>query len=1229
MQTKTVVVHLPLKSTGNSKLSSPRGFTSNNLKPSITTTITTMSIPAPIPIPKSASTSIRANTTEAVDQRRSTILRRRSDRRVKALSVGHISPNPSPMHATPGLDFGYDGSNIRSEIYDERRGINERHFGSTGLQPIPAAGNAPLKQSYMARVANGLGFMSKVSEEKNQKEKEPSGSNLQIKALGLGLGAGILFGASSLPGAGTGEGGSARRSRSKSNSRPGTAGGLITTASISTSTAGSTNIKPKVPDMDKPLPSCPVSPSINRRYSLRADGGAQTPFGTPGSYSLLFVDHEFESLTHPPRPNSAANFINGRPRSISTSAGGTPATTRPPSVVNAGVTMKLEPIIPVHVLDQMVSTSPQEMSPGATQRYFPPSTPKQGHSAAAGGILQRRESSRSSKSHRLGGMGSGEDFARSITPVQDAEMVIRARSLSRSNSTTVRVGTSYSRQPSKSSSLRREMGAESPPNVGESIRSYSTSRPGTSGSMYTASVSRSNSTISTRQMAIESEEVEEKERRGRGRSPGGREAVRRFNLGLEDSLSQIIENGPGDQHVRGQGKEGLKAAGDMREGTKNVTTLARKPVPVPTRPGPRNPSRPSSRSRSRSKSSRPTSPESSALGTTMNTINEVQTARAPVAAVPVRPRIIDLDRDGKSRTPSPLRPTTGAYTSGSNSSLRARYRADEGRPPAPLTSNVMRSPILPGVPKRKPVPQGPSPTAPRPQSTLPAPQPQLLRPKNPMIVAIPPSLGSMHAESPISCGGKSTAGLMSSEDEEDPMKTPMTATFSFVTPLLPSPPKRAAPQTAVSSPLAESIQSETGMVACEPQMVGNEKPLEVDVSNRILQNVNARMAFPPTPPKSSFTPPIGGMHMQTGSPSPFSSQVSTSAASSPISPLDPQTPQSSLSPAIQVQVHEAPADNINIPIDITCTPTPSTAHNSRFSTPTRVSPVSPVSPASPISLLYPPPTISNSATQPHPSSAHIIELQRQELLLERTRWESERHSLQSTLTSLSQENQKLKDLVFKLTETVERQDMELRKQQQQQQQRARGISKSLPLGATGAARGSLPQGWSVFTNPRTPPPPKPKTRTESSESVVSQLLTLENKEIPIHPGYGEGGPRRESVPMSDGSSLLSSPPPAPLGLKKGFSHSLPLLNAGTSIQKGAQVAQGLKESPAMGGAKEIRREIPMKKGPQVQGEAKKEMGMGLDATVAAVRSPKARALWKRTTAVVAVGRKAQGKWGKV
>jgi len=1143
--------------------------------------------------------------------------------------------------------LSYDGSSIRSEF--DGRGIDERVFGGAGVQPIPtptATGGAPPKQSYMARVANGLGFMSKVSEEKNQKDKEPSSSSLPTKGLGLGLGAGILFGASaavsSQLGTGTGGGESTRRSRSKSNSsRPGTAAGLITTTSTtSTSTIGSTNIKPKVLDVDKPLPSCPASSSntINRRYSLRAEG-AQTPFGTPGSYSLLFVDHELESLTYPPRPNSAVNFINGRPRSISTSAGGTPATTRPPSVVNvgqAGVSMKLEPIIPVHVLDQMVSASPQEMSPGATQRYFPLST--QGHGKpAAGGILQRRESSRSRKSERLGRMGSGEDLARSVTPVQDAEMVIRARSLSRSNSTTVRTGTSYPRRPSKSSSLRREMRAESPSGVEESIRSCSTSRPGTSGSMYTAVISRSNSTVSRRQLAVESEEEEEEERRGRGRSPGGRKGLRRFNsvemedrrqqfLGLEDNLSRIVENGPGDQYVQEQGKEGSRVAGDIREVTKRVTALARKPVPVPTRPGPRNPSRSTSRSRSRSKSSRmsrPTSPERGTINTTMNTINEVQTTRALVGPAP-RPRILDLDRNGKSRTPSPLRPTTGAHASGSSSSLRAKYQADEGRPPAHMASNVMRSPVLSSIPKRKPVPQGYSPTALRPPSALPAPPPQLLRPKNPMIVAIPPTLGSMRTESPISGGGKSTAGLMSSEDEEDPMKTPMTATFSFVTPLLPSPPKRPALQTAVSSPLAESIQSETSMVACEPQQVQDEKPLDADVSNRILQNVNVAMAFPPTPPKSSFTPPIGGMRMQIGHPHPFSPQVSTvsstSASSSPMS-ISPQTPQSSLSPAIQVLVHEPPADHMSV--DITCSPTPPTVHHSPASTP---APASPVSPISPTSFLYPPPTISDSPTP------HLLELQRQELLLERTRWESEHYSLQSTLTTLSQENQKLKDLVFKLTETVERQDMELRKHQQHQhQQRARAIPKTLPLGgggATGAARAGLPQGWSVFTNPRTPPPPKPKTRTESSESGVSQVSMLENKGVSANLGYGGDKPvghRRGSVSMS---SALSSPPPAPpgapLGLKKGFSHSLPLLNAGTSTQKGAPVVS---LSTAVGGAEEVRRELPMKKGPPVQGEAEKGIGMGSDATVAAGRSPKARALWKRTTAAVAGGRKAQGKWG--
>ena len=204
--------------------------------------------------------------------------------------------------------------------------------------------------------------------------------------------------------------------------------------------------------------------------------------------------------------------------------------------------------------------------------------------------------------------------------------------------------------------------------------------------------------------------------------------------------------------------------------------------------------------------------------------------------------------------------------------------------------------------------------------------------------------------------------------------------------------------------------------------------------------------------------------------------------------------------------------------------------------------------------------------------------------------------------------------------------MELRKYQQQQ--RAGGVIPKPPLGGhgggtTGASRGGLPQGWSVFTNPRTPPPPKPKTRTESSESGGSQasMSILENTSISSNPGHRESqgksiniGHRRASVSMSTESS---SPPTEPLGLKKGFSHSL--LNAGTSMSP-------QKRTP-VGAAQEVRRELPMKKGPLIQGESEKGVEIGPGAVAAVGRSPKARALWKRTTAVVAGGRKAQAKWG--
>lgn len=438
--------------------------------------------------------STPGGSTASTIARRSSTLRKK--RRIKALSVGHISPtSPICLQSSMEADIRSGMSNFPnlSSTYGSSDSSLEATSGGyslvTGLHPAPPPTSAH-KPSYMAKVANGLGLTkSGITEQKREKE-EHSGSS-SLGALGL---AGILFGTRHHPVQTSHEPQGVRvqprssskggvRSRSKSSvgkrSRPGTSAGLISNA-----------------DVDKPLPSRPVSREGEGEYK-----GAFTPFGKPG-YNLHFVDHE---TLIPSTRSSSRN----RPRSISSAAVLTGS-----SSTSSLKPVRLEPILPVHILDKLVNRL-EEISPdtasSVVQRYISHTrtdssrTNLQNDHSGTMQTLAMDEAINLENTKEIAGrvhQGSCVDASGTGSGSHD-----RAPSLTRSNSITQR----YPRRPSRSGSSCRGIRSSSP-------ATSELSRPGTSSSMRSTMLRREDSRR-FRQIEIDSDNED---------APRGR--VRTLNL---------------------------------------------------------------------------------------------------------------------------------------------------------------------------------------------------------------------------------------------------------------------------------------------------------------------------------------------------------------------------------------------------------------------------------------------------------------------------------------------------------------------------------------------------------------------------------------------------------------------------------------------------------------------------------------------------------------------------
>ena len=426
--------------------------------------------------------------TASIIARRSSTLRKK--RRIKALSVGHISPTSpmclqSPMEA--GMRSGFSNfPNLSSNYSDSDPSLDATSGGYSSVAslqllppPTSAAVPAPQKSSYMAKVANGLGFTkSGITEHKRDRE-EHSGSS-SLAALGL---AGILFGTRH-PGQSSHEpriqarssskGGA--RSRSKSSvgrrSRPGTSAGLI-----------NNNV-----DVDKPLPSRPVSRELEGEHK----GAFASLFGKPG-YNFHFVDHE---TLIPSTRSSSRN----RPRSISSAAvlSGKSST----SSLNP---VRLEPILPVHVLDHLVSR-PEEIPPDSVssvvQRYLTHARTDSSrtiHQRDHSGSIQTLGMNEAIDTENIRGIAAIAGRAH-----QESCVDVGGASVSRSNSTAQR----YPRRPSRSSSSCRGIRSSSP-------ATSEISRPGTSSSMMSTMMRQDDG---RRVKPIEIDSDTEDAPRGRGRT---------------------------------------------------------------------------------------------------------------------------------------------------------------------------------------------------------------------------------------------------------------------------------------------------------------------------------------------------------------------------------------------------------------------------------------------------------------------------------------------------------------------------------------------------------------------------------------------------------------------------------------------------------------------------------------------------------------------------------------
>lgn len=517
---------------------------------------------------------------------------------------------------------------------------------------------------------------------------------------------------------------------------------------------------------------------------------------------------------------------------------------------------------------------------------------------------------------------------------------------------------------------------------------------------------------------------------------------------------------------------------------KTVFSMTRKPVPAPVSRA-RGPSRSTSRSRSRPRTSRAPSPENAHV---MSTIQESSPALADASSIrslarssSLRPRLISIEKTNASRTPSPLRvirrmqssdstklfsrarsasadayrvsnagpeiprvqaPTAQQQASlasrdatASSSSLRAKFRVDAERiTHSSLQPHVSMLPELPrsipaassiaGMPKRKPVPTECV------AVSLTSPPHLEAEPKSAhMIVsALPPPLTMWSTPK--------SSGTVCSEDEDDLLSTPGTArTFNFVTPLLPSPPKRQlgipirysqvipgdenSPQKTVAVPVSSS-PSDTSYTGSLPQ-TGTITTATASTNIRMNDNLDdtkvAVSIVQATTTQGNLQPQFPG-----------------SSISEPCSPKD--TRQRALEPALPVHKD----------VD------QSTQHRGA-------------------------PTTSECNPTLEPVCKGVI--------TERMHWAEERQYLQRSVDMLQTENSNLRELVSQLTERLERQDAELRDMPKRTKQQRLPLPEALVASrssnstsasagpqATDSGKGSQhSSSRDVSVNHRTSPPP--------------------------------------------------------------------------------------------------------------------------------------------------------------
>lgn len=659
---------------------------------------------------------------------------------------------------------------------------------------------------------------------------------------------------------------------------------------------------------------------------------------------------------------------------------------------------------------------------------------------------------------------------------------------------------------------------------------------------------------------------------------------------------------------------------------KTTFPMTRKPVPAPVSRN-RRPSRSSSRSRSRPRTSRASSPENTH---TMSTIQE-STPALPDANLKhslasnssLRPMLISIEKTNASRTPSPLRvirrmqstdsansnlfprarsasadahrlpkqepeiaeaqvPTAQLRasrilrdTTASNSSLRAKLRADAERvaqPHVPVLTeppqNIPAACSTAGMPKRKPVP------AECIAVSLTSPSPQLGAESNfpHMMVSVPPQSLNLWKRLEAPKSGCSWNGTMYSEDEEE---TPGTAkTFNFVTPLLPSPPKKQ-----LGIPITHARGDESSLQKTTFSVPVSSSSSDASYSGSLPQADTIGMAT--AGPNICMNGTLDynsvavGIVESTATEENLQSQSPGSPISEPYSPINSSQPAGVSVPASSLLPIAGVPQKLESPIPV---------HKG----------------------------VDGQSTQQSGASTAS-----KEVIAERMRWAEERQNLQHSLDMLQAENNNLRELVSRLTVRLERQDTEFRdlpkrtKHQRLPLPEALVGSKSrngtiVSVSHQTTDSGKNPQhgsSWNVSVNYHTSPPIPllAKSATTRSESPTTNPHAKSK--------YATTHCRPGSISISSSSTL-----PRPVGQKENLDLLLPsnpdrsdertLRSRGVSPSRIPRIGSSLNNSASVGNGSKLNDSTSIKN--QAHQEHVPEQSQTLR------KGPKA--LWKRTAA---------------